>query len=543
MLLRPVFFGIFLAIFASTASAQNNLAIIINNIDHQNLPNATVNMQANTMADQLADVGFRIRNIRNMNSNGMARLTPTLRREIAEADRVLIFSRGYVVSSGRESWLLATDANMQGPLQTGTSGLPIGELIDIMGENAGAAILLLAEIKEPANLGPGMSYGYIPHDIAQGVTVFTGRADALADLVRDRLLIAGTSTVDAARAAPRGVSAYGFLSPTVAFLPKANRFSGGSAPAGELEQLIWENAVADGSPRALKTYLERFPNGRFSARASEMLAQLQRSPLEVASDTEVALGLSREQRQDIQRNLSLLGFDTRGVDGIFGRGSRAAVRGWQHSRGMNATGYLNGNQITVLDAVAAARAAELEEEARQRRELQDRQDAAFWRDTGRRGGENGLRAYLKKYPDGLYSDIALDRLQVFDDERRRSAAIAEGNAWDVARGTNSIAGYTDFLRSYPNGDFAEHAKEKLAALNASQGSDAVIQEERRVMNNPITRVLVEQQLASLGFKPGKIDGKIDADSRKAIRQFQRATNIPVSGYMTQATIVRLLSSR
>ena len=36
----------------------------------------------------------------------------------------------------------------------------------------------------------------------------------------------------------------------------------------------------------------------------------------------------RDQRRDVQRGLTLLEFDTRGTDGIFGRGSRAAIAAW-----------------------------------------------------------------------------------------------------------------------------------------------------------------------------------------------------------------------
>jgi formylglycine-generating enzyme required for sulfatase activity len=63
---------------------------------------------------------------------------------------------------------------------------------------------------------------------------------------------------------------------------------------------------------------------------------------------EAALGLSREQRQEIQLALTALGHDTRGADGIFGRNSRAALREWQEARGEPATGYLTGPQREKL---------------------------------------------------------------------------------------------------------------------------------------------------------------------------------------------------
>ena len=44
-----------------------------------------------------------------------------------------------------------------------------------------------------------------------------------------------------------------------------------------------------------------------------------------AAGTEAALGLSRETRQAVQAGLTRLGHDTRGVDGVFGSGTRRAA--------------------------------------------------------------------------------------------------------------------------------------------------------------------------------------------------------------------------
>ena len=41
--------------------------------------------------------------------------------------------------------------------------------------------------------------------------------------------------------------------------------------------------------------------------------------------------------------LTELGYDTNGVDGLFGRGTRGAIRGWQASEDLPSTGYLEGS--------------------------------------------------------------------------------------------------------------------------------------------------------------------------------------------------------
>ena len=119
------------------------------------------------------------------------------------------------------------------------------------------------------------------------------------------------------------------------------------------------------------------------------------SPAEI----EEALRLGRAARRVIQEGLTATGFDPGVADGLFGAGTRAALREWQEARGAAATGYLDAAAAAALQAAAeeavqvaaqrgaeleaaqqraaAARQAELEAEAQRQAELDaaDRQDA------------------------------------------------------------------------------------------------------------------------------------------------------------------------
>ncbi len=546
MTIRIILVGIILALMAGKTLAADNLALVIANKDYKNFTDARDAFAATELNATLVQAGFEVRTIRNMSRNAMERLAPVIRSEINAAERVLVFFSGHVFTTSRESWFMATDAPSQDGLLAGAYGLPISAVIDLLGEKAGAAILLVGDPGNPQRLGGGLNYGYVPNGIAQGVTVFTGRTGRLVSLVQDALLVPGTTTLSAAENAPRGVTGFGFLSRTVAFLPVQQNVpttANPAVPVDDLELLVWENAKLGGTIDGLSAYLNRYPNGQFVAQALGMVANLNKSPAERAKDAELALRLGRNARRDIQRNLTLLDFDTRGVDGIFGPGSRKAVAAWQRSEGYPANGFLTERQISALEGAASVRGAELEEQARIRRLEQERRDAEYWRNTGRDGGEAGLRAYVKKYPDGLYSEIALGRLQIYDEQRRRTAEIVEGNAWDVAQESATADAYRNFLNNHPGGVFADSARERLAALEQVQVNPATVAEERSVLGSPITRILVEQKLAALGFKPGRVDGNIDDNTRRAVRQFQRAADVPVSGYVTQATIVRLLAAK
>ena len=96
---------------------------------------------------------------------------------------------------------------------------------------------------------------------------------------------------------------------------------------------------------------------------------------------EEALGLGRAARRLIQEGLVAAGFDPGVADGLFGAGTRAALREWQAAQGAAATGYLDAAAATALQAAAeeaarvaaqrqAEQQAELEAEARGQAEAQ-----------------------------------------------------------------------------------------------------------------------------------------------------------------------------
>ena len=65
---------------------------------------------------------------------------------------------------------------------------------------------------------------------------------------------------------------------------------------------------------------------------------------------EAALSLDRSARRAIQEGLAASGFDAGATDGLFGARTRRALREWQSSRGVLATGYLNAAAASELHA-------------------------------------------------------------------------------------------------------------------------------------------------------------------------------------------------
>lgn len=82
------------------------------------------------------------------------------------------------------------------------------------------------------------------------------------------------------------------------------------------------------------------------------------NPVTSAAQAELNLGLTRPQRVQIQRDLIALGYDPNGADGLFGAGTREAIRAWQRNTGQRATGYVTAAQVNALRSDAAARGSE-----------------------------------------------------------------------------------------------------------------------------------------------------------------------------------------
>jgi serine/threonine protein kinase/peptidoglycan hydrolase-like protein with peptidoglycan-binding domain len=67
-----------------------------------------------------------------------------------------------------------------------------------------------------------------------------------------------------------------------------------------------------------------------------------------AEAAETALQLTSADRQRLQAALTVLGFDTRGSDGVFGPRSRDMIAAWQRARSQPDTGFLSATQPEAL---------------------------------------------------------------------------------------------------------------------------------------------------------------------------------------------------
>lgn len=163
------------------------------------------------------------------------------------------------------------------------------------------------------------------------------------------------------------------------------------APSGvarDLPQTAAAPSLPDLRPNALSRTTDAFAQAGTSVRTGETdrapvatapSAMLQDTaavaptpPLPVALSAELAeaaLDLDPTTQRQVQQGLRVLGFDPRGVDGVFGPNTRLAIAKWQRAQGQAGTGYLEPGQ---RDQIIAESAPVIAQRARQRRAAERR---------------------------------------------------------------------------------------------------------------------------------------------------------------------------
>jgi peptidoglycan hydrolase-like protein with peptidoglycan-binding domain len=539
-----------LSLIAPMAQAADR-ALILANGDYRaaaEVAGAAAAMQA---APAMRAEGFVTMAVADQTAAGLrARLADFL-AQIDPGDRVAILAVGHFVQARGETWLLGTEAAAPDLATAGGAGVSVATLLAVAAEVPGGALVMLGAAPGRLDIGRGLAAGIGPLAVPQGVTVVQGEPARLAEFAARQATRRGLSVPQMLAAAP-GLTGEGFLAPqpfraaavaAPAPVPPPPRGPTDAERAEEDRQVALARAA--GTVAGWQTYLARWPAGRYVAEARAEIARLNADPAARARAAEEALGLTRDQRRAVQRQLSLLGFDPRGVDGVFGPGSRAAITAWQRANAEPPSGFLTRDQVVRLTAQAERRAAELEAEAAARRAEQERQDRLWWDETGARNDEAGLRAYLRRYPDGLFAELAQARLDRIEADRRAEAAAADRSAWDAARAADTVRAYRDYLAAYPGGAFNAEANARIEALQRPKLTEAERAQaeaaEADLNLGGVAMSLIEQRLDALGFEPGPADGVFDARTRRAIRRFQASRGMAETGYLDQAAMVGLLA--
>jgi len=484
------FAGVFcLAMLLPGAAQAADMALVIGNSKYREGPSIpTARADARAVARALADAGYDVSLGLDLKRKEMRRKLREFGERLKGAERVVIYYVGHAIRSGSQTYLAPVDQDDDNPVEMVMDAVPLEVLLELANERQGRTVIFLDAahsrgIQRRRFVSPGL-----------------GKIDP-----RDRAMVVSAAP-PGRTIADRGREQSRFSREVI------RQFLSPGARAMRAARDMRSPAWFTGSVRSNLRLVTRGGGGGSIGRG------------DTPADVEAALRLGRAQRREIQESLSLLGHDPRGIDGQFGPGSRTAIRLWQRANNLPETGYLTGEQTALLH----------EQSAEAGRGDHRSRDSDYWARTGVRGTGDGYRRYLERYSDGLYADEARTALKRMARTGSDADARREREVWRDAEYSDRPRDYRDYLQRYPTGIWLPEAEQRLAGLAAPAPEDpAVAESALRLTRND--RVSVEQRLDYLGFPPGAQDGRFDASTRRAIKDYQRNRRHKVTGYLDQPT--------
>lgn len=494
-----------LGIAALPAQAENRGIVVVNNA-YAGADSAGA-VDGAPLAAAMRDAGLRTVSGSDLRAEDLRKAVADLLRPDDQAGIRLVLLGGRFLHDGRDSWLMGVDAADVTPFTLGLGGVSVSAVMAQMADAQPGAVLVLVPADGDTMPGAGLRDGLGHIAPPEGVTVLTGPAAPAVAAAR-ALLVPGVS-VQAALAADAAVSMVAGgdralvlvgddVSPALtpaevernlwakaaqedsaaAYQSYLDRFPQGAYSAAASSRLTtikaassdrdaWAEAAARHDRSAYETYLSRFPDGQYRDAARQRLAEL--TPTSTQADTpaqprpsaaqqaESRLGLSKADRQQIQRNLNALNYQTGGVDGVLGSRSRQAISQWQRANGHAATSYLTAGQIQDLRRQAGAQ-----------QQSRDAADRDYWQKTGAKGGAANLDAYLSRYPNGVHAETARTRLRQINAQQGLTRAERDQRDYQAAQAQNTIQAFDTYLRNWPKGRFAKQARAQRDALQRGQ---------------------------------------------------------------------------
>ena len=428
-LLRSALLGA--GLLAAAPALASDLALIITG--DQALTSETAHED---LVQSYTAAGFEVIAGSGLDRERLADRIAQFERAMVDAERLVVHVSGPLVTEAGLSVFLPENVAAESRTEVLTGGIPLPRLFEIAATRPGQSMVALGVTRQADPMA-------LEIEIPQGVLVLRGRPIQVRDVVVDQMLTIGRTALEI------------------------------DAPAADVQ---FEGLV---------TNLFRL--------ADPVLADEEAAPEEPGPETfEADLALSEEDRIKIQNDLRVLGYSSGTTDGVFGPGTRSALRDWQRDNDMTVTGFLN-----------------------------------------------------RRHYGQLTDEAAAERQRISEAEAANIATSeAERASWDLARNADTLRAYREYLESYPEGRFAERALDRVETLEAASETAQRIrtyrQEERSLGLTVASVAVLERRLDSLGLVAGPPDGRVDRQTRRALATFQAQRGLTPPGYLNPQTIQRLI---
>jgi uncharacterized caspase-like protein len=400
-----------LLVSANAAKADSRVALVVGNGAYKNvatLPNPAIDAKA--MAGVLRNAGFEVVEGINLTHDKMTERLLEFGKKTQGADVAVFFYAGHGIAVDGTNYLLPVDADIKSEMDVKLgSGINVDLSLDQTMSDAKVKLVFLDACRDnpfAANLrsvkstrGLTVQSGLAEMKSGEGTLIAfaTGPGQTALDGQQGtnspftRALIANITQpgveiqqamtqvrAQVSEETNKGQLPWGhtnltgavFLNPVAApaaapVAVASNTPSAASVgPASDVELEFWRSVKDSNKPEELNAYITNYPNGQFKPIALARIAALESGPgtqtrnLSLGVDpatfteesnqlTEDQIGLDRNQRRDVQRRLTGLGFDTK-VTGKFDETTRAVITRWQAARGYPSTGFLNRLQHKAL---------------------------------------------------------------------------------------------------------------------------------------------------------------------------------------------------
>jgi hypothetical protein len=122
------------------------------------------------------------------------------------------------------------------------------------------------------------------------------------------------------------------------------------------------------------------------------------------------------------------------------------------------------------------------------------------------------------------------------------AASIEVAFWNSIKDEKNPSLFEAYLKRYPNGAFADIARitlDELKTAARTPAAPAPQADDSVQISDPVLLKELRDRLYELNFDPGPPDGPLTDASRKAIQEFQQQINVPPTGIATMGLLRRL----
>ncbi|WP_134680804.1 peptidoglycan-binding protein [Paracoccus ravus] len=123
--------------------------------------------------------------------------------------------------------------------------------------------------------------------------------------------------------------------------------------------------------------------------------------------------------------------------------------------------------------------------------------------------------------------------------------MVERGFWSEAVASDTMTGYGAYLRRYPSGVFSGAASDRIAYLHrrggVSPGAGAATPAGEAALElGRDERAKLQQALARLGYDPGAVDGVFGLRTRQSLSEWQVRSGFPASGFLSAEQMRQLL---